>query len=70
MPVAVVHVVPPSVDTSTLATCPLPLSLAVPLIVVGVPLMTVAPDAGEVIVEVGGVVSGVPGTSPGCSDPG
>src|SRR5664279_2643210 len=56
VPVAGCQVEPPSVDTSTPATVP-PESLAVPLIVTDVPSGTVPPGAGEVIVEVGAVVS-------------
>ena len=44
-------------ETSTPATTPPPLSVAVPVIVTVVPSATVAPAAGEVIVEVGAVVS-------------
>jgi hypothetical protein len=56
VPVAALKVVPPSTDTSTLATVPPPASLAVPVMLT-VPVDTVAPAAGDVIVEVGGVVS-------------
>ncbi len=44
-------------DTSTPATTPPPESVAVPLIVTVLPFVNVAPADGEVIVEVGGVVS-------------
>ena len=43
-------------ETSTPATTP-PVSAAVPLMVILAPSPTVAPPAGEVIVEVGAVVS-------------
>src|SRR5262245_47901271 len=56
VPVAACQLAPPSTDTSTAATTP-PTSLAVPAIVTGPPLATVAPLAGEVIVELGGVTS-------------
>jgi hypothetical protein len=69
VPVAGDQVVPPSSDTSTPATVPPPMSPAVPAIVVGVPLAIDAPEAGEVIAEVGACVSGMPGTRSGCSDP-
>src|SRR5262245_60012714 len=59
VPVAALKVAPPSTDTSTLATVPPPASLAVPVMLTAVPVNTVAPALGEVIVEVGGVVSGV-----------
>jgi hypothetical protein len=55
--VAACHVEPPSVETSTPATTPPPVSVAVPVIVTALPSASLAPDAGEVIVEVGGVVS-------------
>ena len=51
------QVVPPSVETSTPATTPPPASVAVPLMVTAEPSDKVAPDDGDVIVEVGGVVS-------------
>ena len=57
VPVAGCHVVPPSVDTSTPATTPPPVSLAVPVTVTTVPSGVVDPAVGEVIVDVGGVVS-------------
>jgi hypothetical protein len=44
------------VEISTLATIP-PESLAVPLIVTGVPALTFWPEAGLVIMDTGGVVS-------------
>jgi hypothetical protein len=59
VPVAALKVAPPSTDTSTLTTNPPPGSLAVPVMETWVPISTVAPAAGDVIVEVGGVVSGV-----------
>src|SRR5215468_2172134 len=57
VPVAALKVTPPSTDTSTRATVPPPISLAVPVMLTVVPVDTVAPSAGDVIVEVGGVVS-------------
>ena len=44
-------------DTSTPATTPPPESVAVPLTVTVLPFAIVAPADGEVIVEVGAVVS-------------
>src|SRR5262245_49437346 len=58
VPEAALKVAPPSTDTSTRATVPPPVSLAVPVMLTTVPLDTVAPAGGNVIVEVGGVVSG------------
>ena len=52
---------PPSVETSTPATTPPLVSVAVPVIVTALPSAIEAPDAGEVIVELGGVVSVDPG---------
>src|SRR5262245_39847277 len=46
------QVAPPSVDTSTPATAP-PLSVAVPLIVSGLPPCTWLPDTGEVMEDTG-----------------
>src|ERR1700690_1095216 len=62
------QVVPPSVETSTAATVP-PVSVAVPVIVVWVPACTVPPETGEVMVELGGVVSVdfEAGTKPDCN---
>jgi hypothetical protein len=57
VPVAALKVAPPSTDTSTRATVPPPASLAVPVMLTAVPVDTVAPGAGEVIAEVGGVTS-------------
>jgi hypothetical protein len=57
VPVAWIKVAPPSTDTSTRATVPPPASLAVPVMVTGFPINTVAPASGNVIVEVGGVLS-------------
>src|SRR3954469_913776 len=54
-PVAAFPVVPPSTEPSTAPTVPPPASVAVP-VTVTVP-DTLSPDAGEVIVEVGAVVS-------------
>ena len=59
VPVAALKVAPPSTDTSTLATDPPPVSLAVPVMLTVAPVNTLAPIAGEVIAEVGGVLSGV-----------
>jgi hypothetical protein len=58
VPVAALKVAPPFTDTSTLATDPPPGSLAVPVILTVVPISTVVPSVGDVIAEVGGVVSG------------
>src|SRR5215470_19852646 len=55
--VAGCQVVPPSVETSTPATTPPPASAADPLIVTAAPSDSVAPEDGDVIVEVGAVVS-------------
>src|SRR5215471_2444652 len=55
--VAGCRVVPPSVETSTPATTPLPVSDADPLTVTAAPSDSVAPEDGDVIVEVGAVVS-------------
>src|SRR5215831_5001274 len=57
VPVAAVKVAPPSTDTSTLATVPPPASLAAPVMLTVVPITTVAPAVGNVIVEVGRTVS-------------
>jgi hypothetical protein len=57
VPVAALKVAPPSTETSTRVTDPPPVSLAVPLMVTVVPVNTVAPGAGDVIVVVGGVLS-------------
>src|SRR5208283_3221207 len=51
------QVFPPSAETSTPATTPPPESVAVPEITTGVPPLTMAPEAGEVILEVGAMVS-------------
>jgi hypothetical protein len=59
VPVAALKVAPPSTDTSTLTTDPPPASLAVPVIATWVPISTVAPAVGDVIIEVGRTVSGV-----------
>src|SRR5581483_10215565 len=68
--VAGCQVVPLSVETSTPATTPPPLSVALPEIVVAVPSGIVAPGAGEAIVEVGAVVSVdlLAGTRPAISE--
>ena len=64
--VAGCHVLPASVETSTPATTPPPLSVALPVIVVLAPSCRFAPAVGEMIVELGAVVSedGVAATSP------
>src|SRR6185295_10920714 len=51
VPCAARHVVPPSMETSTLATVPPPASTAVPLIVTRFPLWTCPPAAGDAMVE-------------------
>src|SRR5215813_3288821 len=51
------QVVPPLVEISTPATTPPPASVAVPLMVTAEPSGKAAPADGEVIVDVGGVVS-------------
>ena len=58
-------------ETSTPPTTP-PVSVAVPVIVVELPACTVPPDAGEVMVELGGVVSVdfEAATKPDCKDAG
>jgi hypothetical protein len=58
VPVAALKVAPPSTDTSTRATDPPPVSLAVPVMVVATPADMVAPAVGEVIAEVGADRSG------------
>src|SRR5204863_9241022 len=70
-PVAGCQVSPPSTDTSTPATTP-PASVAVPVTVTVEPLWKLAPPDGNVIVDVGEVVSveGVASRRPDCSDPG
>ncbi|HEX5084442.1 MAG TPA: hypothetical protein VFY40_20550, partial [Blastocatellia bacterium] len=60
VPEAALKVAPPSTETSTRATDP-PVSLAVPVMVVVALVTTVAPGAGEVIAEVGAVLSGFVG---------
>ena len=55
--VAGCQVVPPSVETSTPATTPPPASVAVPLMVTAEPSDTVAPCDGELMDDVGAVVS-------------
>ena len=54
------------------ANRPPPVSAAVPVIVTGVPTWTTVPAAGEVIVDVGAVVSveAVAATRPDCSESG
>src|SRR5262249_15992372 len=64
VPDATAHVAPLSVDTSTFATWPPPVSLAVPVIVVGRPVVNEAPAVGAVIAEAGGIESTMPGTRP------
>ena len=60
--------VPLSVETSTPPTLPPPASVAVPLTVSGWPTGTVAPSAGDEMVDVGAVVSllAVAADSPDC----
>ena len=72
VPEAGCQVAPPSTETSTPATTPPPLSLAVPVIVTEPPGATVEPAAGEVIAEAGGSASveAAAATSPGCRLPG
>src|SRR5215467_7518987 len=64
--------VAPSRETSTAPTTPPPASLAVPLIVMGTPNSITAPGTGDVIVDVGAVVSldAVALTTPGMRLPG
>src|SRR5207244_4015768 len=57
VPFAGCQVVPPSVETSTPATTPPPESLAVPWMVTVEASARLAPGAGEVMFDVGGVVS-------------
>jgi len=59
VPVAALKVAPPSTETSTRATVPPPVSLAVPVMLTGTLVNTVASAAGEVIAEVGAILSGV-----------
>ena len=56
VPVAVLKA-PPFTDTSTRATAPPPVSLAAPVMLTAVPVDISAPALGDVIVDVGGVVS-------------
>src|SRR5262245_25410580 len=58
VPVAGLKAAPPT-DTSTLTTVPPPASLAFPLMLTAVPINTIAPFVGIVIIEVGATVSGV-----------
>jgi hypothetical protein len=62
-------VFPPSREISTAPTTPPPKSTAVPEIVIGEPAVTVLPDEGEVIDDLGGAVSveATAGTKPPCS---
>jgi hypothetical protein len=59
---------PPSTETSTPPTTPPPASVAVPLIVVGLPTGTFEPLVGEEIVELGAILSvdTVAVTKPAC----
>src|SRR5262249_39843673 len=57
VPVAGCQGWPPSVETSTPATTPPPVSLAVPETVTRAPSARLAPGAGAVIVAVGAVLS-------------
>jgi hypothetical protein len=72
VPVAGFQETPPSTDTSTADTTPPPASVAVPLMVVSLVNGTVAPAAGEVMVDVGAVESVVwaAATSPVIREPG
>ena len=56
VPTAGFHVCPPSVETSTPTTNAPAAALAVPVIVIGVPLGNEAPDGGQVMTETGGVL--------------
>src|SRR6266542_1290431 len=71
VPMAGCQVLPPSVDTSTPATTP-PTSAAVPVMEMLAPLVNEAPAVGEVMTEVGSVVSvdRLAGTKPVRSEPG
>ncbi len=68
-PLAGCHVLPPSIDTSMPPTTPPPASVAVPLIVTGVPAVPEPPVVGVTIVDDGAVVSveAVAVTRPDCS---
>src|SRR3954452_16682575 len=78
VPAATCHVLPPSTDTSTLATAPPPVSAAVPLMVTRLPVSIAALAAGDVMVDVGAKMSvvapaairGRAGSAPGCREPG
>src|SRR5262245_41780476 len=65
VPVAAIKAPPPSTETSTRATDPPPVSLAVPVMLTVNLANTAAPDAGEVIAEVGAILSGVGVGMPG-----
>src|SRR5262249_23278358 len=69
VPVAGCQLVPPSVEISTPATTPPPVSAAVPVTVTRAPSARFAFGAGEVMVEDGAAVSvlAVAGTRPGIS---
>ena len=71
-PVAACHVAPPSTETSTPATTPPPMSVAVPLTTTSSPCGNVAPSAGDTIVELGGPMSSdaVAAISGACSEAG
>src|SRR6185436_11353078 len=77
-PCAARHVVPPSTDSSTPATMPPPLSVAVPVMTTRSPLPTLLPPAGEPTVATGAMrsedlpmaTSGFDGSAPACSDAG
>ena len=59
VPVAGFQVTPPSTDTSTLATDPPPVSLAVPVMLTVALVDTIPAVGGNVIAEVGRTLSGV-----------
>src|ERR1700682_1347125 len=56
-PLAGCQVAPPSTETSTPPTTPPPASVAVPVIVTGIPADTVPPGSGNVIEDVGATAS-------------
>jgi hypothetical protein len=58
VPVAALKLAPPSTETSTRATDPPPVSLAVPVMAFATPANTVPPAVGEVNAEVGADLSG------------
>src|ERR1700674_1268941 len=56
-PLAGCQVAPPSTETSTPPTTPPPASVAVPVMVTGIPADTTPPGSGKVIEDVGATVS-------------